>query len=234
MLEPKNDISVVYYTANKLSTYFMSQTQQYLMVAIKGLPLVSVSKKPMSFGKNICVGDTPQSHLNIYRQALIGAKAAKTKYVAFAEDDILYTEEHFKHRPKPGYFAYNLGVWGVYTWNPTMFSWKGRRNLSQLVCERDLFVEAMEERFAKYQNDEITPVGSWAEPGKYESNLGVTVRQTEEFYSNPPNIMFSHTEALAYQNLGHRKRFGELRATEIPHWGRIEKVMENYKPWRTI
>jgi hypothetical protein len=41
------------------------------------------------------MGDIGRSHLNIYRQILEGCKAATTKYVAMAEDDILYSESHF-------------------------------------------------------------------------------------------------------------------------------------------
>lgn len=227
----QDDLTVIYYTANAINDYFSKNVREHLLKAINGFPLISVSKKPMDFGRNICVGETPRNHVNTYRQATTGAKEAKTKYIGLAEDDILYSPEHFKRRPRPGVFAYNIGVWGFYTWNdPPIFSWKGRRNLSGLICERDLFIEAMEERFAMYPSDEDVPPESWTEPGKYEHTLGITVRQTEEFYSNPANIMFSHEQALAFGNLGTRKKLGELRAIEIPYWGTAQEIMKVYKP----
>ena len=226
------NLSVVYFTANVISDYFAKNTQKQLLKAIGDLPLISVSKKPMDFGQNICVGDTPRSHFNIYRQALIGAKAAGTKYIALAEDDVLYSSEHFNYRSSPGKFAYNLNVWSIFTWSdPPMFSHKGtvRRCLHALICERDLFIEAMEERFTKHPDDSKTKKDVWGEPGKYERQLGVTVRETEDFYANPPNIVFSHETALAYEGLGKRKRIGEYRAIEIPYWGRAEDIVKLYK-----
>jgi hypothetical protein len=54
-----------------------------------------VSQKPLDFGENICVGDVGMSSHNIRRHILIGAKNANTDYVALAEDDALYPEDHF-------------------------------------------------------------------------------------------------------------------------------------------
>jgi len=226
------DLTVIYYTANTISDYFAANINKQLLKAIGDLPLISVSKKPIDFGHNICVGDTPRSHLNTYRQALTGAKAAKTKYLAFVEDDTLYSPEHFNHRSSPGKFAYNFGVWSIFTWSkPPLFSHKagGRRAMLNLICERDLFVEAMEERFAKHPVDDNINLSLWAEPSKYERQLGVTVREHEIFFTNPPNLVFIHETALAFGNLGKRKKLGEFRAVEIPYWGRAEDIIKMYK-----
>lgn len=234
-----NDLTVIYYTANVIPAKFARNMQEQLIEAVGDMQVVSVSKKePFDDGNtsmlvgqtNILFKDAPRSHLNIYRQALLGAKAATTKYIALAEDDVLYHEDHFKHRPKPGVFAYNMSVWSIYTWvKPAIFSYKDRRNLSQLICERDLFIEAMEERFAKYPDDDKTPLYNWSEPGKYENNLGVTERQTEKFYTDIPNVAFSHETALSYLNLGKRKKLGNLRVTALPHWGTAEGVLALYE-----
>lgn len=204
----------------------MRQVQFQLLKAVGDAPIISVSHKPMNFGKNTVV-DLPRHHLSIYKQALIGAKQAETKYIALCEDDVLYSPEHFKYRAQPGKFAYNLSHWGIYTWQKEpVFSWKGRRNLGQLICERDLFIETMEERFAKHGDD--VDLSIWAEPSKYERHLGVTPREAEEFWTNPPNIMFSHETALSYDNLGTRKKLGELRAVEIPFWGKASDIRRMY------
>lgn len=226
-----NDLTVIYYTANTIDDYFMAQMQYYLTVAIGDLPLISVSQKPLNFGQNVHVEFRP-SHLNIYRQALIGALKANTKYIALAEDDVLYSPDHFKHRSDDGFFAYNMSAWNIYTWtSPPMFSHKanGRKNLNGLICERELFIEAMQERFHCWPDDDKVNPGLWAEPGKYERQLGVAVRETEVFYTNPPNVVFSHKRELSFKNLGERKRLGEFRALELPYWGTAEHIMEMYK-----
>ena len=186
----KNDLTVIYYTSNWLdihNPYFLENTKKQLLIAIGDLPLISVSQKPIVFGQNICVGDIGRSHLNVYRQILTGAKAAKTKYVATAEDDILYSYEHFhNYVPEKDRFAYDMNKWSIFTWTkPPLFSFRTKRKVvNSLIAKREMLVAAMEERFHKF--DELIAQGRreediihyWGDPGRYESNLGVTVRET--------------------------------------------------------
>lgn len=233
----KDNLTVIYYTSNWLEThnpYFVENTKKQLLIAIGNLPLISVSQKPMALGKNICVGDTGRSHLNIYRQILIGARAAKTKYVAMAEDDILYSYEHFHdYVPDKDIFAYDMNKWSIYTWiKPPLYSYKvNRRVVNSLIAPRDMLVSAMEERFNKFKgvSEDKIPLRYWGDPGRYEANLGVTVRETEEWYSECPNIVFSHPEAYGFLSRGTRKKLGYLKAYELPYWGRVEDVIKLYK-----
>lgn len=212
------DLTLIYYTANQIPEKFNNAIVGQMDLARRGLPVISIVQK-----------ETP-SHLNIYRAALKGAKQAKTKYISLCEDDVLYSSEHFKYRPSLGKFAYNMNFWNITTWGEPVFTQKlaGRRNLSQLICERDLFIEAMEERFAKYPDGKVD-IGIWAEPSKYEKNLGVTIRDWEAFTINPPNIVFSHETSLSYKNLGKRKKLGEIRAESIPYWGTASQIRKLYE-----
>lgn len=221
------DLTIIYYTCNAIPNKFAHNMQEQLLKSSEGIPIISVSHQPMHFGMNIKV-DLERSHFNIYRQALIGAKEAHTKYIALAEDDVLYSPEHFKFRPQPGKFGYNLGAWSIHTWGEPMFTHKGtvRKNLNSLICERGLFIQAMEERFDKYPDGDKKEI--WAEPGRYESQLGVAVRETEEFYTNPPNVIFSHQTELSFGGLGTRKKVGEFRAYSIPYWGTADKIRSYY------
>lgn len=226
-----NDLTIIYYTSNSISREFAQNTREHFLIAAQDYPIICVSHRKTNLGdmsENIVV-NLPRHHLSIYKQALIGAENARTKYIAMAEDDVLYSPEHFNHRPTDGKFAYNVANWAVYTWNPSVYSWKGRRNLFALICERDLFIDAMCERFEKWPHDEDIDIGVWAEPGKYERHLGVTVRESEEFWTNPPNVQFSHYEALSFGGLGTRKRIGDLQAYDIPHWGTIRETAKLYK-----
>lgn len=215
-----SDLTVIYYTADVIPKYFAVYVKRILYNALGTNEFIQIRQQP----------DVKRSHLQIYRNALKGAKLARTRFIALAEDDVLYTPEHFTYRPQKGIFAYNMSVWSIYTWvKPPIFSYKDRRNLSQLICERDLFIEAMEERFATWPNDEVTPIRNWAEPGKYEKNLGVTIRDSEKFYTKIPNVAFSHETALSYLNLGKRKKLGDLRVTGLPFWGSAEEVIKYYE-----
>lgn len=226
------DLTIIYYTANVVPGSFGKKVIEQLLKVVGNLPIISVSQKPVDLGYNICVGDIGRSHLNIYRQALIGTKAAQTKYVAFCEDDVLYSPDHFScHVPSPGTFAYNINYWCMYTWvHPPIFSYKDRRNMYGLICEKDLFIEAMEERFRKWPDDAKIQLGHWAEPGKYEGrgHLDVTPRKSEKFMSKIPNIAFSHPSALSYLGLGKRKRIGITPKTELDYWGKAEDILKIY------
>src|SRR3990167_7399149 len=224
----REDLTVVYYTANFLDEHFLNNTQKQLLNAIGDLPLISVSKKPIDFGHNICVGDTPRNLVWVWRQALVGAKEAKTKYIALAEDDVFYSPDHFFcHTPTPDYFAYNTYTWSIHIWDPSMMSWTGEvKRMYGLVCERDLFIETIEELFAKYPNDDEFPVHRIGEPGRYEKKQGTTLRKAENFHSAIPNVVAIHPQAIGYQTQGEKKKHRFLRATAIPHWGSVEDLIK--------
>lgn len=225
-----NDITIIYYTANKIKECLLKHTLDQLLISARDIPIISVSQKPMNLGQNICVGDIGRDFFNIYRQALIGAKEAKTEYIAMAEDDVLYSPDHFSsYRPDKGVFAYNLEYLSLYTWvRPPMYSSKGRRVLFNLICHRKDFIEAMEERFAKFPDTKNMSTAKWGEPGRYENLLGVKVWKTVEFYTTLDNIVFSHEEAYGYTTLGKRKKLGHHRSYDIPYWGKADKLLDYY------
>lgn len=228
----KRDLTVIYYTACRLNEPFASNVRRQLLLAIGDLPLISISKKPLDFGNNICDGDTKRSIVAVYQAVLKGAKIAKTKYIALAEDDALYPPDHFyKHLPPEDTFAYNLTRWNIYTWSrPPFFSIKFRRTLSSLIAPRKLLIETLEERFAKYPDTTKIPLKWMGEPGrsKYEANLGVTQRLAEDFYTYSPVVVFSHPKSFGYQEQGTRKRANAIRALELPYWGTAEKVIKDF------
>jgi hypothetical protein len=221
------DLTVLYYTANVLREPAFSNIQKILLSAIGDIPLISVSQKPIDFGQNICVGPIGQSFLNIYKQMLTGAKAAKTKYVALAEDDALYSKEHFTtYVPKDDEFAYDMARWSLYTWTPDLYSIKFRISNSTMICPRDLLIEALEERFAKYPDESVIPLKFWGEFGKYERNLGVAVRKQLQYTSKVPSIVLSHEDAVGFGFLGKKKALGPLRAYDIPVWGKASDLIK--------
>ena len=231
-----NDITVIYYTSNYMTGKFIEKTKEQLLSVIGDLPLISVSHKPMNFGTNICVGDVGRSHLNIYRQILIGAKAAKTKYVSLAEDDILYSAEHFREkRPEPGHFLYDMNKWSIFTWTqPPIFSMRRRMVVNHLIAERDMIVEAMEERFNTYNalefgsDESKINLSHWGDPGRYERQLKVTVRPTQKFYASKPGVVFTHPDAFGYVSRGKKKLLGKERSDWLPDWGTAKEIMGQY------
>jgi hypothetical protein len=238
-----SDLTILYYSSNYLedhNPYFLSNTKKYLKDSIGETALISISHKPMTdMGENICVGEIGRSNRNIYWQILQGAKAAKTKYVATAEDDVLYCPSHYQIRPsKDNMFAYNMNKWSIFTWSkPMIFSWRHRKIILGLICLRTLLIDSLEERLEKYPNYDNQFCG---EPGRYEEALKITPRESEEVWSDKPIVVFSHEHALGYVStpygrehpVGERKAHGPLRGTELVPFGKATDVMKLWdKDW---
>lgn len=215
-----DDLTLIWYTADEIPAQFDDYMWDNLMKVKGNLPLVVIVKPK----------DIPRSQAQIYRQVLQGAKEAQTKYVACCEDDVLYSPEHFKFRPKDGHWGYNMNAWNIYTWGEPMFTYKapgGRKNLNGLICERQMLIDHLEERFKLWPNE--VDINIFGEPGKYDNQLGTTPHPTQEFYTNPPNIVFSHQTNLQFAGLGTRKGLGQIRATSIPYWGDATTVRKLYE-----
>jgi hypothetical protein len=233
-----NDLTIIYYTANTNKNYFMANTQKYLLKAIGDTPIVSVSFKPTVIGhncKNICIGEQKRSNYMLYKQVLIGAREANTKYVAMAEDDMLYSPEHFLYRPSDDEtFSYGINKWSIFSWlKPPIFSCRVRKLMNSLITTKKALVKTLEERYTKYPIFEKIPPdfykSYWGEPGRFENHLGITPVKTEEYSSPVPNIMFSTSEALGFLDLGERKAHNKIRTDKIEPWGTAEEILKLYE-----
>lgn len=222
-----HDLTVIYLTANKHPERFAAYQQKVLAEAISDYPLVSVSRQPMDgFGENI-VDTGEHSHINMYRQLVNACKIATTPYIAVAEDDVLYSREHFTfYRPKMDTFAYDMSRWSLFTWSP-MFSIKRRVSNCMLIAPREAYIAAWEERFAVYPGNTMPP-HFVSEIGRhmYEKQMGVKLQKTVEVYASVPSVHINHPNGL--DSTGLRKKHGEMRALEIPHWGRAEDLAQLY------
>lgn len=232
-----NDLTIIYYTANANKDYFMANTQKYLLKAVGDTPIVAVSFKPTVIGqncKNICIGEQKRSNYMLYQQILMGAREANTKYVAMAEDDMLYSPEHFLHRPPDEVtFSYDINKWSIFSWlKPPIFSYRVRKLMNSLITTKRALVKTLEERYVKYPAFEKIPPDLfkqyWGEPGRFENHLGITSVKTEEYSSPVPNIMFSTSEALGFLQLGERKAHNKIRAIRVEPWGTAEEILKLY------
>lgn len=232
----KPDLTVVFYTANKLHEPFAGYVREQLLKSIDGqFPLLVVSHEPMpDFGdQNIVVENPTWGHLQIYRNILAGALASETEFVGLAEDDIFYSHDHWRtYRPPAHRAGYDLSRWGVNTWEtPPRFGYRARPVINQYVGPRQLMIDALSERFAKFANvpDDEVPIRYWAEIGRYETALGVSVREWEGFASPTPSVVFSHEEAFGFLNHGKRKSIGHFPRTSLPGWGEASEIMKLWK-----
>lgn len=232
-----DDLTILYYTSNTISEYFMKNTQETLLKAVGDTPIVSVSFKPTVVGNNctnIVIGDGERSAYKIYQQVLIAAREAKTEFCVTAEDDLLYHPSHFEYRPEGDKFAYDVNKWSLFTWTePPFFSYRERNTMTSLIVRRDALLKTLEERYQKYsyydkeEFEKLKPY--WGEPGRFENYLGLTGVEKIQYKSRLPSIVFSTPEALAYEHLGKRKAHAKKRQENINPWGSARHVLKYYK-----
>jgi hypothetical protein len=206
------DLTILYYTANVIAKGIEYSVLRSLRR--HSLPIISVSQAPMDLGKNIVV-PKEKNLANIYRQVLIGAKAATTEYVVLCEDDCLYVPEHFKHRPQKAPFAYNLNRWMLHLdQDQKVFSYRERPVLSQCIAHRETLIKCLE-----------SSLGRDKEMGRDDGF------EFETFRTNDPNLIFCHE-----QNTSGKKYLGKDAEPriELPPWGTAEywiRKFDGRKKW---
>lgn len=191
------DISLVYYTANIPPEPFLKKIRDSLIESARGKPIISVSQKPMDFGENICVDLKPCLN-SIYKQIIIGAKAAKTKYVACCEDDTLYVPEHFDYKPPDNAFACNVNYWCI---QKGIYYFRGHRITGMYIAPAELIIKVFEATLNNdLRNARVRRIG---------------------FSTEIPTIAFRHPDSLN----GVKRIFARYpKRTELPYWGNAEEL----------
>jgi hypothetical protein len=170
----------------------------------------------MDFGENICVSGMEVSAYSVYKQILMGAKQAKTKYVACCEDDALYVPEHFEHIPPDDTFHYNVNRWSV---TRDFYYYRQRRLMSMCIVSTQLMIDTLETRFAKYSEC----CSHFGEPGRFEHKLGLPSVKIGSFRTEIPTLTFVHRPSLG----GKRKLLPvDIIKKELPYWGSSQELWD--------
>lgn len=226
------DLTIVYLTLNRTPEEWHKFHMEHFLKASAGAKVISVSRKPMDLGINLIDEEEPK-YSNIYRQLLRAAEIADTKYIATAEDDVLYSREHYKeYRPRDDEFSYNHARWSVFSWEGKRAIYCLRQRISNcsLIAPRDLLIEALRERFKRYEGQHI-PESLMGECGrnKLESKMGITLRKLVEWWSTCPIIHLNHPDGTDGRQVNKFKLHGQLKAIMIPYWGKASDIAVRYR-----
>jgi hypothetical protein len=156
------DSTIVYLSSNMEDERFEKKIRKILFQNSLGIPIVSVSRKPIDFGKNICVGENPVCYANAMRQLLVGLHEAKTKYVHMAAADVLYPPESFMFEPLTQDCIYKyLNVWILYGWvgkrHGTGYWEQYKADGGAMVCNRLYWISQLERCISDDWNDATDP-----------------------------------------------------------------------------
>ena len=204
-----DDVTVVYYTSNREYEPFEDQVKKTLLASIGDLPLISVSQKPIDFGRNICVGDIGVSELNVVRQLLTGATEAATAFVIPVESDCLYPPDFFQFRPsRPDTFYYAQDGYIIWHGRGTFY----RKNLREFtsVVGREHLIQMLNHILQ-------------TEPRHYP--IVIKRRSLQEVFSTSAPVVTIKTDRQM-----HRKHpFSKRNFTRsLPYWGTAQDLWRQY------
>lgn len=215
------DVTILYYTSNREEIKFEERIQQTLLKNCGNLPIISISQKPINLGTNICVGDVKPSGFNMFRQVLIGCKAAKTEFVISAESDCVYDKSYFEYRPKRNDICYrNSNLYLIPDHRSYWFKKSEGATHSQIIG-RDFYIETLEKLFYG------TPEWSAEEfnfPKERTGNDDVFLSNQIEYYKteNPVFQIKTHRSMRYYS---HSSR---IPVEELPYWGKCSDIRAYY------
>lgn len=210
-----NDATIIYYTANTEDPAFEAVIRERLKKQSGGLPIVSVSRKPIDLGQNICVGEKPVSYTSEWNQLLLGLKAAKTKYVIAAEADCIYPEEYFKFRPVEDDMMYNYNnIWIYWTHKGNFWKKTGYCEGAQ-ICGREYWIKQLEPL--------IPP--DWKQLTRdEESALVKKIFPTRKEFTGEPVVSFKTRMGVSYRTTF----IMNSKTKDLPYWGSVEAIRKEY------
>ena len=213
----KDLATVLYYTASVEPEPFATNVRKKLAENCGGLPIISVSQKPLDFGYNICVGEKGVNEYNEWRQVKMGCEKATTPFVIVAEADALYPPSYFDFIPDrlDRIYRYNP-IWIMRTGRP-YFLKKDWTEGAQILG-REYFISLID----KALEGQPEWVDGYAQLEKYKPVF--PYKEWDYYYGDP--VISVKT------GFGMRTHTGTQRGTkglyELPYWGKqkdLEKTI---------
>jgi len=204
--------TIIYYSASMEDPVFEQKIIDNLKKQAGDIPIVSITRKPIDLGKNICIGLTPVCYSNSFKQILIGLKEAKTEFCIAAESDCLYPPEYFQFTPPVNNQVYRYTNLWVHFDGRDKF-WKKNWVEGAQMCGREYWIKSIEAILEKPD--------SWEpEPFKF-------IFKEKDEYS------WSGENPVLYMKTRHGVNFktGFVQGSsvkELPYWGSILEVKEKY------
>ena len=218
---------IIYYSDNRINPDLAKKGQDSIQSS--GLPIVSVSLKPLDFGTNIVL-DAERGYLTMFRQMLTGIEAMETDILFFCEHDVIYTKEHFDFiPPEKDKFYYNKNSWMIRQKDGFAVYWDCKK-VSQICVYRDLALKHYKERVRRVEAEGFTRRMGF-EPGTHGRAERVDDCTSEWFETTIPNLDIRHRYNLTgsrwspseFTSLRRCRNWKESHLSKLPGW-------EGFKP----
>ena|SRR3990167_2242140 len=209
--------SIIYVSSNRETPEFEAKIIKDLLSKSNGLPIVSVTHKPVDLGFNICVGDVGTSGYNFCRQVLMACENSDSDYVISAESDCLYSPDYFTFVPPRLDVPYrNTNIYVQGRPYGTFYRKKGS-TFSQVV-NRQFYIDRLKGLFGNAPQWDTT-LKNW--PKEWGKKL---FNEFEYFKTDYPCLSFK-------TGLGMRSHspHGETRWHKLPYWGDTLELIQKYE-----
>lgn len=226
---------VLFYTDNEIDEKYAKPVRESIIGG--GLPVTSVSLKPLDFGTNIVL-PLERGYLTMAKQILAGLEAMKEDVVFFCEHDVLYHTSHFDFVPeKENVYYYNVNVWKVRATDGHALKVDDCRQLSGLCAYRTTLIKHYRERVRRIETDGFTRRMGF-EPGTHNRKERVDDLQSEKWSSDFPNIDIRHEKNLTgsrwskdrFRNQKYTIGWTETTVDKIKGWENLPKMFQKNDP----
>jgi len=208
----KNLVTCIYYTSNREKESFEKRIQENILKYCGDLPIISVSQKPIDFGKNICIGNVGASGFNCFRQILIACEAATTKFVLSIEADCLYPPDYFEFIPERDDICYrNSNLYVMPDQRPYFFHKKEGATHAQIVG-REFYIKTLKKLFEGSPQWNSNEKNFPKERHRKEDIFGKN--EIEHYKTKNPICQIKTHRGLRYYT-----RSSRIPIHELPFWG---------------
>jgi hypothetical protein len=196
--------SIIYYTASKEKETFEQKVIDNILKVNNGLPIISVSQKPLDFGENICVGGLEQNYKNAFKQCLIGCEKAKTDYVFLTESDCLYPKGYFDFQPTDLNTIYTYdNVWLMWNRENRTRFYKHGTTAGSIVVGRKFYIEMLKNGMPDFFKSEL----KW------------------EYFTGKPLINIKTRQGVSF---GTTLTKGVKPREFLEGWGSVKNIIKQY------
>lgn len=215
-----------FYTDNRVDPEILNAVKTQLIASTNGHPIVTVSLKPLDFGKNIVL-NLQRGHLAMAKQQLAGLEVLDTDIVFMIEHDILYPACHFDFTPpRKDVFYYNLNWWKVRVSDGQALHFKAKQ-VSGLCAYRNILIDYYRNRVRMIESGEIGGRRHFEPGGRHKDAYDkLTDKGFDTWFSEIPYVDIRHDRAVTrniFDPSGYRGRVIDWTLQdEIPHWGKTK------------
>jgi hypothetical protein len=210
--------TILYYTSNREGENFEQRIRDNIL-KVSNLPIVSVSQKPIDFGKNIVVGDHGVSGFNMFRQVQIGLKEVKTKFVISAEADCLYPPDYFEFVPPRVDVPYrDSNTWVMPQWRAFFWNKKESATHTQVVGTK-FYLDTLNKLFHDAPDWSVKENNFPKERHKKEDVFD----EIKHWKSKYPVVQIKTKRSMRHYT--HSER---IDTHELPYWGKGVDFRKKY------